>query len=183
MERIQRENALNVPNLLTCLRLLLVPAVIWRFRCGDSMGALTLYLLSMLTDAADGFLARRLGQITAVGQLLDPVADKLSQITILVLFVADGQISSWILGVVLLKEAVLILGSAAALWFGIVVSALPIGKLTTMSFVFSTAARFLGVQFVADILLICSLMFSLAALGWYCFEFFKKLQLQKVIAS
>ena len=182
MERIQRENALNVPNLLTVLRMALVPAVVWRFRCGDSMGALTLYLMSMLTDAADGFLARRLGQITAIGQLLDPIADKLSLVAILVLFVADGQISPWILGAVLMKEGMLVLGSATALRFGIVVSALPIGKSATLLFVSSTVLRFLSIVLLADVLLMCSMILSLAALVWYSVVVFREFQIQKAIA-
>lgn len=182
MERIQRENALNVPNLLTVLRMALVPAVVWRFRCGDSMGALTLYLMSMLTDAADGFLARRLGQITAIGQLLDPIADKLSLVTILVLFVADGQISPWILGAVLMKEGMLVLGSVTALRFGIVVSALPIGKSATLLFVSSTVLRFLSIVLLADVLLMCSMILSLAALVWYSVVVFREFQIQKAIA-
>lgn len=182
MERIQRENALNVPNLLTVLRMALLPAVVWRFRCGDSKGALMLYLISMMTDAADGFFARRWGQITAIGQLLDPIADKLSLMTILVLFVADGQISPWILGAVLMKEGVLVLGSAVALRFGIVVSALPVGKIATLLFVVSTVLRFLSIALLADALLLGSLALSLAALGWYSVVVFREFQIRKAIA-
>lgn len=182
MERIQRENALNVPNLLTILRMALVPAVVWRYRCGDSKGALMLYLISMLTDAADGFLARRWEQITAIGQLLDPIADKLSLVTLLALFVADGQISPWILGAVLMKEGILVLGSAAALRFGIVVAALPVGKITTLLFVCSTGMRFLSICFLADLFLMCSLILSLAALGWYSVVVFREFQIRKAIA-
>ena len=182
MERIQKENALNVPNFLTILRMALVPAVVWRYRCGDSKGALMLYLISMMTDAADGFFARRWGQITAIGQLLDPIADKLSLVTLLALFVADGQISPWILGVVLMKEGILVLGSAAALKFGIVVAALPVGKITTLLFVCSTVMRFLSICFLADLLLMCSLILSLAALGWYSVVVFREFQIRKAIA-
>lgn len=182
MERILRENALNIPNFLTVLRIVLMPAVFWRYCCGDSVGAFALYLTSMLTDVADGFIARRFNQITAVGQLLDPIADKVSMLTILILFVSDGQISSWILGVVFVKEAILVLGSAAALRFGIVVSALPVGKITTFLFVLSTSLRFLTKRFLADVLLIGSLALSFAALGWYSIEFFRQIHLQKVIA-
>lgn len=183
MERILRENALTVPNLLTAVRIALLPAVVWCFRRGDSAGALVLYLISMMTDAADGFLARRLHQITAIGQLLDPIADKLSAVTILSLFVADGQIPVWILGVVLMKEAILMLGSAAALRFGIVVSALPVGKITTLLFVLSTIVRFLSQRFLADTLLMGSLALSFAALGWYSLVFFRRIRLKKAIAS
>ena len=53
MQNIRVERALNVPNLLTMLRIGLLPAIVWRFRLGDMRGTLTLYLLAMLTDVLD----------------------------------------------------------------------------------------------------------------------------------
>ena len=92
MEHIRRDKIVNIPNCLTIIRIALLPVVVWRFRKGDSLGALMFYLLAMLTDAADGIIARKFNQITALGKLLDPIADKLSLITLIGLFVADGQI-------------------------------------------------------------------------------------------
>lgn len=167
MERIQWDEAWNVPNLLTMLRMALLPLIVWRFCAGDSLGALTIYLLAMLTDAADGFLARKLGQITALGKLLDPLADKLTLLTLLGLFVADDQIPAWLLAVMLVKEAILMIGSAVALRRGIVVYALPIGKVTTVSFILSMVARFLALRQLADGLLMLSVVLSLVSLAWY----------------
>ena len=181
MERILKEDALNIPNLLTALRMALLPAIVWRFRGGDEMGALLIYLAAMMTDTADGVIARRTNQITAIGKLMDPLADKLCLLTLLALFAADGQIPVWLLNLVIAKEAVLVLGSAVALRFGIVVSALPIGKLTTMAFILSTAARFLSLRVLADLFLWVSLLLSFAALIWYGVVFVRKLQLRKVI--
>ena len=149
------------------LRMALLPAVVWRFRQGDSAGALAMYLIAMLTDAVDGFIARRFNQITALGKLLDPIADKLSLVTLLGLFVADGQIPPWLLTIVLIKEAILIAGGAAALQKGIVVYALPIGKVTTVAFILSMVARFMTFRQMADILLGMSLVLSLLSLIWY----------------
>lgn len=167
MERIRREEILSIPNMLTLLRIALLPAVVWRFRLGDSRSALAVYLLAMLTDAVDGFIARRFDQITALGKLLDPIADKLSLLTLLGLFVADGQIPPWLLKIVLIKEAILITGGAVALRRGIVVYALPIGKVTTVAFILSMVARFLSCRRAADLLLGVSVLLSLLALLWY----------------
>jgi len=180
MEHIRREKNLNIPNLLTLLRIGLLPAIVWRFRRGDSFGALILYVAAMLTDAVDGVLARRLNQITALGKLLDPVADKLSLLTLIGLFVADDQIPAWVLVFVLLKELLLMIGSAAALHYGIVVYALPIGKITTVTFIVSMVARFLKQQLTADVLLWFSLMLSLAALIWYTIVGVRRICSQKV---
>ena len=177
MERIRWSEALNVPNLLTILRMALLPAIVWRFRLGDLSGALALYLVAMLTDAVDGFVARRFNQITALGKLLDPIADKLSLMTLLGLFAADGQIPRWLLTIVLIKEAILIAGGAAALKKGIVVYAMPIGKVTTVTFILSMVARFLALRRVADLLLGVSVVLSLLSLLWYSLVLLRRMHI------
>lgn len=169
MDQIRHEKIINIPNLLTLLRIALLPAVVWRYLKGDSRGALVFYLIAMLTDAFDGVIARKLNQITSLGKLLDPVADKLSLLTLLILFVKDGQIPMWILVVILLKEIALIVGSAIAFKRGIIVYALPIGKVTTVTFILSMIARFLSFKETADVLLGVSLVLSIIALVWYMF--------------
>lgn len=167
MEEMRTEKPLNIPNLLTMMRIGLLPAIVWRFRMEDMRGALLLYLFAMLTDVLDGVLARRLDQITALGKLLDPLADKLSLITLLWLFVSAGQISGWVLWLVLIKELLLMAGSAAALSRGVIVHALPIGKVTTVFFTVSMTAQFLRLGKTADALLLASILMSLLSLVWY----------------
>jgi len=180
MERIRGEKNFNIPNLLTLLRMALLPAIVWRYRRGDTFGALAVYVIAMLTDAVDGIIARRFNQITSLGKLLDPVADKLSLLTLLGLFVSDGQIPLWVMGIVLIKEFLLIVGSAVALHSGIVVCALPIGKVTTVTFILSMVSRFLGWKPAADMLLSISLALSLVALVWYTIVGTKKIHRQKL---
>lgn len=176
MEQIRRDKIINIPNCLTVVRIALLPAVVWRFRKGDLTGALIVYLIAMLTDAVDGIIARKCNQVTALGKLLDPIADKLSLITLLGLFVADGQIPLWVLALILLKEAALVIGGGIALRRGIVVYALPIGKVTTVAFVSSIVARFLSLISLADVLLWVSITLSMVALVWYSADFMKKLR-------
>lgn len=176
MEHIRRDKIVNIPNCLTLIRIALLPVVVWRFRKGDSMGALIVYLLAMLTDAVDGFIARRYNQVTALGKLLDPLADKLSLVTLIALFVADGQIPLWLMGIILLKEVAMVVGGAVALKRGIVVYALPIGKITTVAFITSIVVRFLGWRMTADVLLGVSVVLSMVALVWYSLDLMKKLK-------
>lgn len=183
MDRIRNEKIVNIPNCLTMLRIALLPVVVWRFRLGDSLGALYVYLVAMLTDVADGLAARMFHQITSLGKLLDPIADKLSLLTLLVLFVLDGQIPIWVLGVILVKEAALVAGSAVALKYGLVVHALPIGKVTTVVFVASMVVRFLSLREIADVLLGISLALSIAALVWYSVVVAQKLNTQSEQAA
>lgn len=183
MEQIRREKALNIPNVLTVIRMLLLPAVVWRFRCGDSQGALAFYAIAMLTDVFDGMIARQFNQITSVGKLLDPIADKLSLITLLWLFVSDGQIPSWVMGVMLAKECLLIVGGVAALRMGVVSCALPIGKVTTLAFVFSMTARFLAFRHAADVLLWIAVLLSMASLFWYATLMIGKLSQYNTVST
>lgn len=176
MEGIRQEKLLNIPNILTLVRIALLPSVVWRFRAGDAFGALLSYLLAMLTDVIDGFVARRFNQVTSLGKLLDPIADKLSLVTLLWLFVSDGQIPWWILAIIVIKEGCMIAGAGIALKRGIVVYAHPIGKATTLAFVLSIIARFLELRFAADLLLGVSLILSLAAFAWYSCDLNRKLR-------
>ena len=180
MEHIRRDKVVNIPNCLTLIRIALLPVVVWRFRKGDSMGALIVYLLAMLTDAVDGFIARRYNQVTALGKLLDPLADKLSLVTLIALFVADGQIPLWLMGIILLKEVAMVVGGAVALKRGIVVYSLPIGKITTVAFITSIVVRFLGWRMTADVLLGVSVVLSMVALVWYSLDLMKKLKANDV---
>ena len=178
VEHIKQDKIINVPNALTLLRILLLPVVVWRFVIGDATGALIAYMAAMLTDALDGIIARKTNQITALGKLLDPIADKLSLVTLLGLFVSSGEIPLWVLAIILFKEVMMVIGGGVALKHGIVVYALPIGKVTTVTFVLSMVARFMSVLPLADVLLWISVALSMVALVWYAVDLMKKLGLK-----
>ena len=178
VEHIKQDKIINVPNALTLLRILLLPVVVWRFIIGDATGALLAYMAAMLTDALDGIIARKTNQITALGKLLDPIADKLSLVTLLGLFVSSGEIPLWVLAIILFKEVMMVIGGGVALKHGIVVYALPIGKVTTVTFVLSMVARFMSVLPLADVLLWISVALSMVALVWYAVDLMKKLGLK-----
>ena len=183
VDQIRNERIINIPNLLTVIRIALLPAVVWRFTSGDSRGALIVYVIAMLTDAVDGVIARKFNQITALGKLLDPIADKLSLLTLIGLFVMDGQIPAWILLLILAKEAALVIGAAVAFRRGIIVYALPIGKVTTVTFILSIVARFLSLRETADVLLGVSLVLSVIALVWYSYVVLRKLHAQRMVQN
>ncbi len=180
MEHIKQDQIINIPNTLTVIRILLLPVVVWRFVVGDATGALIAYLAAMLTDALDGIIARKFNQITALGKLLDPLADKLSLVTLLGLFVSDGQIPLWVLAIILLKEAAMVIGGGVAQKRGIVVYALPIGKVTTVVFVLSIVARFLSWTQIADTLLWISVALSMVALIWYAVDLMKNSESKQI---
>ena len=180
MEHIKQDQIINIPNVLTVVRILLLPVVVWRFMIGDATGALIAYLAAMLTDALDGIIARKFNQITALGKLLDPLADKLSLVTLLGLFVSDGQIPLWVLAIILVK------GSddgdwrrrGAQAWRRCLRAA--IGKVTTVVFVLSIIARFLALTQIADTLLWISVALSMVALIWYAVDLMKNSESKQI---
>ena len=87
-EKTQQEENLNkvftIPNILSFFRLILIPVLIWSYVVKKNYAATGwILLLSGLTDIADGFIARRFHMISKLGKILDPVADKLTQATML----------------------------------------------------------------------------------------------------
>ena len=174
---------MNLPNKLTLLRVAMIPVfvilasqeVIW-----TQLGAALVFIIACVTDYLDGEIARKRNLVTNFGKFVDPIADKLSLLTLLGLFVSAGEIPLWVLAIILFKEVMMVIGGGVALKHGIVVYALPIGKVTTVTFVLSMLARFLSMPSPADILLWISVALSMVALVWYAIDLMKKLGLKQI---
>ena len=102
---------MNLPNALTALRMALIPLFVWAFYQVGPGVALVIYLLAAATDWLDGFLARRWNQVTSFGKLADPLADKLMLLTMLFCMGQSGRVPWWVLGVMLGKELLMVIGS------------------------------------------------------------------------
>jgi cardiolipin synthase len=94
----------NVPNFLTCLRLAAVPVFVMLFLYGNLGAALAVFVGAMVTDWLDGVAARVLKQFTALGAILDPVADKLLGLSALVLLCLSGRLPIWLLWLLIFRE-------------------------------------------------------------------------------
>jgi CDP-diacylglycerol--glycerol-3-phosphate 3-phosphatidyltransferase len=126
---------LNVPNVLTVVRILLVPvlvvALLEKTGDGDLLAAIV-FAIASLTDAIDGYLARSRNWVTTFGKLMDPIADKLLIIAALVVLVSLGRLDAWVAMVIIAREfAVTVLRVAAGTQQGVVISASSLGKLKT----------------------------------------------------
>lgn len=128
-EMFKKENCLTVPNLLSLFRIGLIPLILWFFCWKEKpVSAAVVIGLSGLTDVADGYIARRFHQVSDLGKLLDPLADKLTQIAMLLCLVsrypalwslislfAVKELCIWILGaLVICKDQEV----NSARWFG-----------------------------------------------------------------
>ena len=143
-ERIQRlfDGMWTVPNMLTILRLILVPVFVAVYYAGYPRYALAVFCLASLTDALDGYLARKLHQITDFGKLFDPLADKLMVLTALFCQAQAGVLPWAAVLIVLAKELYMTIGSMLMLGKGIVVYANYFGKTATVCFIASLILSF-----------------------------------------
>jgi CDP-diacylglycerol---glycerol-3-phosphate 3-phosphatidyltransferase len=125
------EAAVNLPNLLTFARLLLIPVfLVLMSQPGPehAIGAAVVFVIAALTDLLDGYFARRRAEITRLGRLLDPIADKLLVLSGLILLVAIHRVSA-VIAILMIGREVAVTGiRAIASAEGIVMSAETSGK-------------------------------------------------------
>ena len=136
---------LTIPNLLSVIRIALIPVFGVLYYNGNILWAVVVLFISGLTDFFDGKIARKFNQISALGKVLDPVADKMTQITIaIVLYLqfrgsSDETIKafSWVFLIFLAKEALMVVGGALMIAFGLkpIAAEMP-GKIATFAFYF-----------------------------------------------
>src|SRR5207248_2848511 len=122
---------LNVPNLLTLVRILLVPvlvvALLEKTSDGDLLAAIV-FAVASLTDAIDGWLARSRNWVTTFGKLMDPIADKLLIIAALVALVSLSRLDAWVAMVIIAREFAVTVLRVAVGTQGVVISASGLGK-------------------------------------------------------
>ncbi len=103
---------LNLPNVLTLIRMLITPLFIICLIKGAYQMALLIFTLASVTDALDGLLARLLNQKTALGAFLDPIADKLILVSAFVTLAVQRMIPAWLAVVVISRDVLIIIGIA-----------------------------------------------------------------------
>lgn len=168
-----------IPNALTILRLILIPIIFLFVSQNNYIIAIILLILSGLTDVLDGRIARKYNFISTFGTLLDPLADKLTQIATILALVIQDIIPLWILLVLLTKEIAMITG--ATFLFKKETVAIPskwFGKLSTVLFYVAIFLSMIKKQFSFDYsfdlyLYYIALAFAVFALIMY-FRLFKE---------
>ena len=132
--RSLKEDALNLPNILTMARVVAIPLILWLIRRGtpkDCVTAAIVYSLAAITDLLDGYLARKLRVVSVLGKFLDPLADKLLVMATLVWMVPMGRIPDWAV-VLLIGREISITGlRSIASSEGVVIAAGESGKSKT----------------------------------------------------
>ncbi|WP_417216634.1 CDP-alcohol phosphatidyltransferase family protein [Arthrobacter sp.] len=101
----------TIPNLITVLRFGLVPVFLWLVIADHYAWATAVLVLLGSTDWIDGYVARRLNQISTVGKWLDPVADRLALFAVVIIFVVDGIAPAWLVYSIMVPDLVLIINA------------------------------------------------------------------------
>ena len=126
---------LNLPNLLTLLRILLVPVLVvaltQEIEHGSAIAA-AVFVLAALTDGLDGYIARSRATITTFGKVMDPVADKLLIAAALLALVSLDRLAAWVAMVIIAREFAVSGLRIAAGQQGVVIPASALGKVKTM---------------------------------------------------
>jgi CDP-diacylglycerol--glycerol-3-phosphate 3-phosphatidyltransferase len=126
---------INVPNVLTVLRILAVPvivvALLGESPDGDLLAGIV-FALAALTDGLDGYIARSRGSVTTFGKLMDPIADKLLIVAALVALVSLDRLAAWVAMVIIAREIAVTGLRGLAVEQGVVISASWLGKVKTV---------------------------------------------------
>jgi len=120
---------MSIPNIISIVRILLVPVFcVMYFTPGMRMASLVVLIASGLSDLVDGYIARKFNQITDLGKVLDPIADKLFHMSTIACLCIDGIVGYWLLVIVVAKELFMICGGVilykknraviASKWYG-----------------------------------------------------------------
>lgn len=139
-----RQELTDLPNVITLARIGLIPIIlvlIDNTSAGRSAVAAVVFIVAAVTDALDGYLARRMGLVTVVGKFLDPLADKLIVLATLVFLVAAGRVPAWLVVLLMSRELAITGLRAIASSRGLVIAAGAGGKT-------KTALQLVGISFL-----------------------------------
>jgi CDP-diacylglycerol--glycerol-3-phosphate 3-phosphatidyltransferase len=159
---------LNLPNVLTVVRILLVPVVVVALLeetpNADTLAAIV-FAVAALTDGLDGYIARSRGSITTFGKLMDPIADKLLIIAPLVSLVSLGRIAAWVAMVIIAREFAVTALRMVAVEQGVVIAASVLGKVKTITQVVAIFAviAFQSTPLAVDLLVYLAVVVTLVS--------------------
>ncbi|TAK49951.1 MAG: CDP-alcohol phosphatidyltransferase family protein [Xanthobacteraceae bacterium] len=169
---------MSIPNIITLGRILLVPVIVWAISSGQMMAAFILFCVAGVSDAVDGFLAKRFGMGTELGRLLDPLADKALLVSIYVTLGIANAIPRWLVILVVSRD-IMIIGAVLLSWLvgkPVPLRPLMVSKLNTVAQVLFAALVLAasGLRFQAmpfDVLLMAAVaVLTLLSVGFYLVE-------------
>jgi len=180
------QESLNLPNVITLTRILLIPVFVVLFVTPTedrSLSAAAVFVIAAVTDLLDGYLARRNGQVTTLGKLLDPIADKLLVLSALILLVNLDRVSALVAILIIAREVAVTGVRAIAAGEGMVIAAETTGKYKMALQVVAIVLLILEDTFMSDfgnlhlagiVTLYLSLLLGYVSGGQYVWSFWKQ---------
>jgi cardiolipin synthase (CMP-forming) len=172
---------LSIPNLITLGRILLVPVVVWAITAGEMRVAFLLFLAAGISDAVDGFLAKRFGMRTELGAYLDPLADKTMLVSIYIALGIIEAVPRWLVILVVSRD-IMIVGAVILSWLvhrPIPLKPLLVSKLNTVAQIAlaGVVLAALGFEFNVDVTIIALATLvaalTLLSVGFYVAEWMR----------
>lgn len=161
-----KSEVLNIPNVLSFLRIALVPVFLWLLLEEMFVSAITVLAIAGLTDFLDGYLARKLNQTTKLGKMLDPVADRLYIFATLLALSATGYVPWWLAGLVILRDLLMLISLPVLASVGH--RSLPVhylGKASTFALLYAFPLLLMGKIFSEAAFIITPLAWAFALWG------------------
>ena len=149
---------MNLPNLITISRLLLTPYIVWLLLIESYFLGFIFFLISGISDALDGFIAKRFNQKTLLGSYLDPIADKFLIVSAIVLLGYNGYVPIWLI-IIIVSRDIAIFGAVIISWMlgtNLRIEPLIISKINTflqLFYIVMTFAVILNNQFLKELIL------------------------------
>ena len=149
---------MNLPNLITISRLLLTPYIVWLLLIESYFLGFIFFLLSGISDALDGFIAKRFNQKTLLGSYLDPIADKFLIVSAIVLLGYNGYVPIWLI-IIIVSRDIAIFGAVIISWMlgtNLRIEPLIISKINTflqLFYIVMTFAVILNNKFLTELIL------------------------------
>jgi CDP-diacylglycerol--glycerol-3-phosphate 3-phosphatidyltransferase len=180
------QESLNLPNFITLTRILLIPVFVVLFATptpNRSLTAALVFVVAAVTDLLDGYLARRNGQVTTLGKLLDPIADKLLVLSALILLVNVDRVSALVAILIIAREVAVTGVRAIAAGEGMVIASETTGKYKMALQVVAIVLLILEGTFMSDfgnlhlagiVTLYLSLLLGYVSGGHYVWSFWKQ---------
>ncbi|GMT43618.1 MAG: CDP-diacylglycerol--glycerol-3-phosphate 3-phosphatidyltransferase [bacterium] len=171
-----KNRIVTIPNILTLLRIALIPvAVIFIYQNKQSFFTLTIIVLvlAIFTDILDGQIARRTNQVTNIGKLLDPVADKLMVVSVMIAMTDINMIAGWIVIIIVARELLATGIRAIAADSGVVISANWWGKFKTGFQFAALIILLMGKRELGTIVLYIAVILAVFSVIVYLINYFK----------
>jgi CDP-diacylglycerol--glycerol-3-phosphate 3-phosphatidyltransferase len=201
LRRTLLDEFFNLPNILTLGRIVVIPFICFMILQDDHVAAFfatSLYGAAAFTDMIDGYLARKRKQITIIGKFLDPLADKLIVLSIMITMLAMKRIPLWVVGLMLAREITITGLRAIATTEGLVIQARPLGKFKTAFQMIGLVGLLLHYPFIINMgvyigefnfhnmgmyFIYLSLVFSITSALDYFGGFFRELKRSRELGS